>query len=509
MTNERGDQQGQTQSPQSQPALSPEAAETLRAAVAVLKDTVQQLTILLRPVPGQTSGVAPGALGGGAANPAGLKDTIDGLTAAITTLTATIRELSGQEAGSGDQGKDEKGKGKGKGEGSAADAGKPPQKGGSGSGRIRQGYQKGKARGSRVGAKIGRQFGPRGEKAGAAVGGGIGGVIGGISAAVQVFTDSLKQTASQVLSVIGRLTPFVEAINPALVQSLGVAMRDLFATIGYALVPVFQVLVDSIRQVSGIILPVVRELQPVIRELAVALGSQLVEYVRLAASVIRAFMPAIEVITALFIQFTQVIVLLMDIMVVLVRTLADVAKGFGLFSSGDLKDSIKSLGDLFRNLAKQVVLMTATVLKFLGMTSVLDAMLANFQKLAEEQANPAAGLKGAATSAGIKDASQIARDAAAASAIASGVGSGEKSQTAYLADMVKGIADIKGSGQTFQQFIADQFNKLIKAITPTIPSLNQAASTASSIPGIGGTIKGAGVAVGNAASWAARQVGLQ
>ena len=62
-------------------------------------------------------------------------------------------------------------------------------------------------------------------------------------------------------------TKFVAAFNPGLIFQLGMVFKDLYATIGYALVPVVEGVVDVIRTLADVLVPVAKEFAPVLAEL--------------------------------------------------------------------------------------------------------------------------------------------------------------------------------------------------------------------------------------------------
>lgn len=82
--------------------------------------------------------------------------------------------------------------------------------------------------------------------------------------------DAVKGVVGAFRGFTGLLsdaTKFVAAFNPALIFQLGMVFKDLYATIGYALVPVVEGTVDIIRTLADVLVPVAKEFAPVLAEL--------------------------------------------------------------------------------------------------------------------------------------------------------------------------------------------------------------------------------------------------
>src|SRR5262245_4081417 len=125
------------------------------------------------------------------------------------------------------------------------------------------------------------------------------------------LAETLLQFPQKLLAAV---TPFVEALNPALLLAFNTQLSNLQATVGTAFENVFNILAPVLDQVASLIQSVMDTLRPVIDSLAETLGSYLVEMARSFASEMKALMPIIEVVMALLQVYASILELGMAIL---------------------------------------------------------------------------------------------------------------------------------------------------------------------------------------------------
>ncbi len=335
-----------------------------------------------------------------------------------------------------------------------------------------------------------------GEAAEAAAG--LGAAATGVGIAVAAVIGSLALLQAAVSTVIGTLDqltstikPFVEAFSPGTVLLLNQALRDLQATVGYALVPVAQVLTDVFRQTAGILLPFLTELRPLLAQLAESLGGALVAGLRTFVAGLTALLPAAQLVVDLVSELADVLADLWAVVAVLVRTFADLLNALLAGLGSGLTLLLKGMGDALKESIKGLVFFAATLLKVAGANETLARLIANFQRLRQEAQERAGGLVAAPDSPAVKDAQAIARDAALAAFAAQGAGEGKaKSQEEFLGDIVKGLEAIRETDTSLGGVMREVGRQIVEAIKESLPGrakdvLDVGRSTVAGAAGLG------------------------
>lgn len=96
------------------------------------------------------------------------------------------------------------------------------------------------------------------------------------------------------LAAVSFFEKFAGALNPGLLDLFNQALENLYATIGVAVVPVFQVLIRSLEQIGGILLPVMKALAPVVQKIANVLADRLLTLLVLLISLFDLFAPVLN-----------------------------------------------------------------------------------------------------------------------------------------------------------------------------------------------------------------------
>jgi hypothetical protein len=101
---------------------------------------------------------------------------------------------------------------------------------------------------------------------GAAAAGGAG--AGGTGAALGGLATAAAAAVTAINGIVGASAHFVEALNPAAVLGLNLAIRDLTAVVGVALQPVVQAATGFARELGSVLLPIMQRLAPIVSRLA-------------------------------------------------------------------------------------------------------------------------------------------------------------------------------------------------------------------------------------------------
>ena len=214
------------------------------------------------------------------------------------------------------------------------------------------------------------------------------GALGAAGAAV----GAIGAVVGALAGFVATMQVFVQALAPNVIQQFGIAIRDLMATIGYSAVPMFLILTDAIRQVSGIILPVMQELRPVLEDLTKVFSGILIAQVRLAGVLF--FISPLILFFASGLQMAPApLSLLMDVLTVTVRTFEELITAVfgGKAGVDDVRQATAFFTKIIQQVATGLVILAGSILKFVGLTDTLGTVIKQFQKLRAERAVEARG----------------------------------------------------------------------------------------------------------------------
>jgi hypothetical protein len=187
-------------------------------------------------------------------------------------------------------------------------------------------------------------------------------------AALQTVGGAAADAAGQLNLVVATATRFVEAFDPSAVELMQDAFRDLQAVIGVALLPIIEVATDAFRQIGDVLLPVMTELQPVIRELANSVVTALLPVVQLLAQALSGVGAVMQFLGPIIETAAQLFRVLVSVVSAVIRSVAQALSA--LFGS-----SFTSLANDFKNALRQMVTAlvvgVGTLAKFLGATDFL------------------------------------------------------------------------------------------------------------------------------------------
>ncbi len=276
-------------------------------------------------------------------------------------------------------------------------------------------------------------------RSGRALGGAVGGAAAGAGGVLDIISG-----------VVSQLQQFVQALSPSTVALFSQALKDLNATIGQAFQPAFIVLADVVRGIADQISPAMQQLAPILAQLVEVFGSSLIRAVNSFVIAFQAIMPVIEifldVIEKLAPAFQAIHLVAIALQVAFVTPLV------ALFKL--LRPVIEYVVNALREFAKNMILATIYLLKFLDMTGAI-------RKIIEALEVKEGGRVTAQGPTSIKDLQGVVKDLALASAQAQGHIEGPK-EDPYMKELIAAAKDAAANGTTLMQFLEEKWKEFLK-----------------------------------------------
>jgi len=158
---------------------------------------------------------------------------------------------------------------------------------------------------------------------------------GPAAAAIKLFTEGLQQAT-------GAMEGFVGALAPGALEQFNLAVTELMATVGQALLPAFEALTGVVRQIADAIAPLMKALAPVLKELADIFSTLLLGAVYALVGIFAAIGEALGGTTDALKSFKDG---LMDFVRFMLRGLAYLIKAFaGVDAIKAWADAVKGVG---------------------------------------------------------------------------------------------------------------------------------------------------------------------
>lgn len=374
-----------------------------------------------------------------------------------------------------------------------------------------------------------------GGEAGAASGAGGLGRLAAVGAVAAAAFAAVAIAAGLMEREFNRLQATVKLFNPGVIEIFQREMNNLGATIGRAFVPVFQNAIEVVRQMGGILRPIMTSLEPIIRQISDVLANVFLALFRQFASILQASLPAIRI-------FGELLGLMGQVVASMSAAFAPVIRGLLLF--GRLLFELSGLGTILRILTKllegfAVVMqvmdaaftileavvntlvesMNALIQPFIPLRSILDqltkavqyvvrnlyvlavslARLAGFNDVADaivESVAKLANQKGdtAAQTPQIKSLEQVTKDLALASAAATAAGgpNGVKNQNEFWTKTLEDLKAARANGANIFGVLIDIKNALLRLAPPGVGAGGAAMPPGGpAAPGAGGLGDGA------------------
>jgi hypothetical protein len=261
----------------------------------------------------------------------------------------------------------------------------------------------------------------------------LGGALSGANAALSALAGPASLATSGLAQVAGA-TSLVTAAAPGIVEMMTLAFRDLSAVLGTALIPIVEAAAHVFRQVGDVLLPVMQQIQPAIRELANIVKSVIIPIFQVWATIIS------DVVLPLF----QALAPVLEFLATAFRTVAavvqavvmSIAQAVGAAFGADLRTAMDDFRKALRQLAVGAAVAVGVLAKFFG----ADEFLKNYIQVLEGgrrgNSQNLAAIQDVHTS-GLQDVVRGLQEAAAKAAGAAGGGP--------AADpLVEAVAHLKG-----------------------------------------------------------------
>jgi hypothetical protein len=344
------------------------------------------------------------------------------------------------------------------------------------------------------------------------LGGAVAPVVGGLStmlAPLGAVTAAVGGQAQAIQDMITQSRVFVQALNPAVIELFDYTVRNLMATIGSGLLPIFTVFTGVIEQISGVIAPVFAQLAPMVEMVATAMGGALLTEIKAVVQLFDIFKPIIQALVAVFViaeagfkgLITAMMVVLaplqivgelissiltpaleilntilgvfdqlIEVVQIFIKTIVDVvvASIVGLFGGGDLRNAINGFIDAVKNMVREMIKFVALLGSLAFGSSFITRLLQGFQPQEYPQA--------AAQGVNITDLQSIGRQLAQASVLA-GAGSRTETSEDYLRQIRSDLQALRDfdrnavfeeMARIFVRAFADASNRTINSAASTI-----------------------------------------
>jgi len=356
----------------------------------------------------------------------------------------------------------------------------------------------------------------------AAAGGGAMGMagmaIGGAAAGLGAMLAAPVAFAEVVSGVASKITGFVAAINPGLVQTLGLAFRDLTAVVGIALQPILQAIVPIFKQLTNALYPLAKTVGKVLSEVFEALQPAIDAITDTFYTMAETLQPVVQLIGDALKFLAPVFALLANVVKqvyiafgAMVAAIVGVIRGlFGAVDGNGFKDVMQQLQDGLKLMTAALIRGLGYLLKVFGSIAGLNGMI-NFLKGMNKPKENAQGIA-AAQNAQFTSIEQLGKSAALASVIATATPGGDKENKTdqdFFAGMIEELESIKDNGPDLISAIdalPGKIGEYLAELPPKIgkyvaDAINSTAETVGEVAYKYNPLKAPGEALGDLAAW--------
>jgi hypothetical protein len=291
-----------------------------------------------------------------------------------------------------------------------------------------------KGPGAALGAAGGAIGGMLGGPLGAEIGGMLPDMMGKVTDAMKAPFDMLKSSVMAVKGafdqVVSTVKPFVAAFAPSEVTVYEIAMRDLTAVIGFALVPVMRLAGTIVRQFADALMPAMNALEPAVASVTQTLARYLLPMLKLwggqmqlatetAARWWRSIQPMMPLFEGLYDLWRAYAVIFTGFVSATIDVVFAVSEAIrGLLGLGK---GAASLGDAMKNLAKNAIVAAVILSRFVFFGMAQKSFVEGMKKgLGGDVTEGASRGRAAVQNVQIQSGSDFARQVMIAAAGASG-----------------------------------------------------------------------------------------
>jgi hypothetical protein len=285
----------------------------------------------------------------------------------------------------------------------------------------------------------------------ATFGSALAGIIPAVARPFQMLTGVISQAAASV-------APFVQALAPGAMMMFSQAMRNLQATIGTALLPIVQHLAGFLQQLSGILLPLMQALAPIISNLMRTLSALVLPIIQGFATLLQPLLPLLEFLSGIVRVVAEALQALSTIGRAFLQTLLE---AYGAAFGMDLKKGLEGFKDVIHAVVRGLVQVVAMLAKLVGADAFLGHLVDNLHDLA----NPRVGATAAPQGSSMQGFEQIAQQMAVAAFGAFGGGGADKSEKDFLKELADTVKKIRSEQRDIERIIVDALTKWWKGLT--------------------------------------------
>lgn len=203
------------------------------------------------------------------------------------------------------------------------------------------------------------------------------GIIEPAAGIVKDFVQAVRGALGPFAEMTQTAAHFVEEFDPSTVTMLSQHFRDLNAVIGIALKPIVDVSREVVRYLSSVLLPLMREFQPIVKELSQEVAGVLMDAIKDMADFLHDTMPMIKAIKDILVGL---IAILKDVFMAF-RTLFAASMELGKELLGafggegaSVKDFMNSLRQGIQTVVAALIGFAARLMALIGWTKGIEAM---------------------------------------------------------------------------------------------------------------------------------------
>ena len=148
-----------------------------------------------------------------------------------------------------------------------------------------------------------------------APGGNIASAMAGPIAAIGTIVGVVGALTTAFMALIEMVGKFVGALDPALMQQLGLAFENLSAVIGIGLRPIVSAVVLVIKAFGDTLVPVMKQLEPVMIKLSMALLNAVIPFLLIWGYELELLIPVIEALIPTVVALGDVIMLCVKLLI--------------------------------------------------------------------------------------------------------------------------------------------------------------------------------------------------
>lgn len=279
-----------------------------------------------------------------------------------------------------------------------------------------------------------------GQKAYGEAGGGAGKAMAMLARSAELATIGMEMLAG--IKVAEGMEKFIGALNPSAVQVFDRALNDLSAVVGTALMPVFSVVTQAVKQFGNLLMPLAQELAPVFGQIASTVMQVLQPVMQVVVNMFRLATPALQLFADVLSTVAPLLQMQQTVWAAIIQTVSD---GFAsLFGSG-YKDAMTGAQTAMQKLANYAVITAGALAKLAASAgfSPGNAFLKNLIEAAKGGRQTSTEGLGAATQGRVTDIRAYEREQMAAAFTATQGTAVGKRQEDYLAEAVATLEKIQ------------------------------------------------------------------